>query len=71
MADGFSPIKRKCTYWRERPNEEDRFDSRVKKPDQRIECSCFIEGRMWPATASTIPSDCPERYRCRYYIKHA
>jgi hypothetical protein len=70
MADGFAPIKGKCMYWRERLYEDDRFDSRIKKDDKRIECSCFVEGDLWPATVSTIPPDCPERFHCRYYIRH-
>jgi len=69
MADGFSPIKGKCTYWRETLVEDDRFDSRVKKADKRVLCNCFVEGNTWPATVSTIPRDCPETYHCRYYIK--
>jgi len=70
MADGFAPIKGKCTYWRERFNDDDAFDSRVKKIDKRVECSCFVEGKAWQLTASTIPSDCPDKLHCRYYIKH-
>lgn len=70
MSDGFSPIVGKCNYWRERPNEDDRWDTSVKAPDKRVECSCFIEGKVWYATASDIPGDCPDRFHCRYYIKH-
>jgi hypothetical protein len=69
MSDNYAPIKGKCMYWRECLNEDDRFDSRVKKADKRIECSCFVEGRIWPATAKTLLADCPERYHCRYYVK--
>jgi hypothetical protein len=71
MRDGFAPIGHKCTYWRERSSEDDRFDFSVKKDDKRVECSCFLEGRAWPATESTVPRDCPERLHCRYYIRHA
>jgi hypothetical protein len=70
VTDGYSPIRGKCNYWRERPHEDDRWDMTVKAPDKRIECSCFVEGKVWYATASTIPPDCPERFHCRYYIKH-
>jgi hypothetical protein len=70
MPDGFSPIRGKCNYWRENANEEDRWDTRVKADDKRVECTCFVEGMVWQTTASTVPSDCPERLHCRYYIKH-
>jgi hypothetical protein len=70
MSDGYAPIRKKCTYWREHLNEDDRWDMRLAKADRRIECSCFVEGRTWPATMSTIPADCPERRHCRYYIKN-
>jgi hypothetical protein len=70
MSDGYAPIRKKCNYWRERRNEDDIWDSRLKKADRRVECSCFVEGRLWQATASTIPADCPQRLQCRYYIKN-
>jgi len=66
--DGYSPIRGKCTYWRERMNEEDRHSIMVKKEDKRVECTCFIEGYSWMHTASTVPKECPERFRCRYYV---
>ena len=71
MSDGFTPIKGKCIYWREATNEDDRWETRVKKADKRVDCSCFVEGKGWQATASTIPDDCPDLLHCRYYIKHA
>lgn len=67
--DGYAPIKGKCTYWREALNVDDEWDTRVKKGDRRVDCTCFVEGRGWQATVSTIPSDCPLRDSCRYYIK--
>lgn len=70
MSDEYAPVKKKCTYWREHRYDDDRFDSRVKAPDKRVECSCFVEGRAWQATVSTVPSDCPDRLHCRYYIKN-
>jgi hypothetical protein len=70
MSDGFAPIKSKCTYWREHTSDDDRFDSSVKKEDKGVECSCFVEGRAWQVTVSTVPSDCPEAMHCRYYIRH-
>jgi hypothetical protein len=69
MSDGYAPIRKKCTYWRERCSDDDRFDFRMKPEDKRVECSCFVEGKAWQATASTIPSDCPDRLHCRYYNK--
>jgi len=69
--DGFSPIRGKCLYWRETLDDEDRFDTRVKKEDWRVECTCFVEGNRWLVTASSIPGDCPEKLHCRYYIHYS
>lgn len=67
--DGFSPIRGKCFYWREKLNDEDRFDTRLAKSAWRVQCTCFVEGDLWTYKAAEVPTDCPERYRCRYYIK--
>lgn len=64
----FSPIRGKCFYWREQQNADDVYDTRVKKDERRVECSCFVEGDRWTYTVSSIPSDCPQRLHCRYYI---
>lgn len=64
----FSPIRGKCFYWREQLNVDDVYDTRVKKDERRVECSCFVEGDRWTYTASTVPADCPQRLHCRYYI---
>lgn len=68
--DAYTPIKGKCTWWREIPHDEDSHNMRVKAPDKRITCSCFVEGDVWIVRAEDVPSDCPECRRCRYYIKH-
>ena len=70
MSDGFAPIRGKCTFWRERLYDDDRYDSRIKKADRRVECSCFVEGKAWQVTVTTVPEDCPDKLHCRYYIKH-
>ena len=67
--DAYAPVKGKCTYWREALNVEDEFDVTVKRPDKRVECSCFVEGHRWSHTVSTIPADCPKKLQCRYYIR--
>jgi hypothetical protein len=69
-SEGYAPIRGKCTFWRERAVEDDRFDTRLKKGDKRVECSCFVEGDQWVHTADEVPSDCPSARHCRYYIKH-
>ncbi len=69
MSDGYAPVKGKCVYWRERLNEEDRWDVRLREDEKRVECSCFVEGDIWSVTTSTIPNDCPNRWHCRYYIR--
>lgn len=67
--DGFAPVKGKCMYWRETDNDEDRWDTRVKREDRRVDCSCFVEGMGWSVTQSTVPEDCPLRLHCRYYVQ--
>ncbi|TLM99236.1 MAG: hypothetical protein FDZ75_00560 [Actinobacteria bacterium] len=71
MSDeGYAPIKGKCTWWREMPNEEDRWDVRLKEHERRVYCSCFVEGKGWTVTRADVPSDCPDARHCRYYIKN-
>jgi len=67
--DGFNPIRGKCFYWREQRNEEDKFDSSIKKEDRRVNCTCFVEGDLWTFTVTTVPPDCPQRMHCRYYVR--
>jgi hypothetical protein len=66
--DGFSPVRGKCHFWREQLDADDVYNTRVKKGDRRVRCSCFIEGRGWTYTIDTLAVDCPDRYHCRYYI---
>ena len=70
IMSGYAPVRGKCGYWREAPSEDDRWDTSIKAKDRRVECSCFVEGQRWSFTASTVPADCPEYLRCRYYVKH-
>lgn len=70
MRDSYSPIKGKCTWWREAAVHEDVWDTRIREDEKRVQCSCFIEGTAWTTTRGEVPSDCPESRRCRYYIKH-
>lgn len=69
VLDGQTQIRGKCQFWRERIDEYDRWDRDVKLPDKRVVCACFIEGRLWVATVSTLPEDCPQRDHCRYHIR--
>lgn len=69
--DPYAPIKGKCAFWREHPNEEDVWDMSVKKEDKRVTCTCFIDGDLWMKTASTVPADCPKQHKCRYYVRSA
>jgi hypothetical protein len=68
--DANTPVKNKCTWWREMRNEEDAFDVRLKEHEKRWACSCFVEGDVWIYTKAEIPRDCPNFRKCRYYIKH-
>jgi len=65
----YAPIKGKCTWWREFPNEEDRFDSALRDSDRRVECVCFVEGDAWEYKFKDVPDDCPFYRRCRYHIR--
>jgi len=64
----FAPTRGKCFYWRENPNDEDQWDTRIKKDERRVDCSCFVEGEVWTFTVNSVPSDCPQKMHCRYYI---
>jgi len=71
MSSAYAPIKGKCTWWRERPVEEDIWDTRLKQAERRVHCSCFVEGFYWAVKCAEVPEDCPDRRRCRYYILHS
>jgi len=70
MSDAYSPVKGKCTWWRERAVEDDIYDTRLKEHQKRVSCSCFVEGTAWTFARADVPSDCPDMRACRYYIKH-
>jgi hypothetical protein len=67
--DGQTNVIGKCQYWRERMNEDDRWDSDVKFAAKRVKCSCFIEGTQWDATAGELPDECPASLTCRYHVR--
>ena len=69
-SGGFSPVKGKCTWWRETPHIDDAHDMSVKRPAKRVVCTCTVEGQMWTFVQAEVPADCPESRRCRYYIKN-
>lgn len=71
QRDPYAPIKGKCRWWREFPNDEDTHDPRLKEGQKRVYCSCFVEGKGWTVTKDEVPSDCPEARACRYYIKNS
>jgi hypothetical protein len=64
----FAPIRHKCFYWREQLHYDDQYDMRVKKGQRRVVCTCFVEGDTWTYTEDDVPSDCPQKMHCRYYI---
>jgi len=68
--DAYTPVRGKCTWWREATNEDDRWNMLVKVHDRRIICSCFVEGNLWEYRNSEMPTDCPDARRCRYHIRH-
>lgn len=65
----FAPIPGKCHYWREMLNVDDEYNTSIKAPKKRVDCSCFVEGDMWTFTVETVPNDCPRHMQCRYYIE--
>jgi len=64
----YAPIKGKCSWWREFPNEEDRFNVAISVRDKRVQCVCFVEGDAWEYKLKDLPGDCPFSRRCRYHI---
>jgi len=67
--DAYSPVRGKCVWWREVPNNEDLWDSNVKPDNKRYDCSCFVEGYQWSFIFVELPSDCPKSNACRYFVK--
>ncbi len=70
MSGWYTPIKGKCTWWRESVHDDDLHNAAVKPEDKRVQCMCMVEGRGWTFTSAEVPADCPEHTRCRYHIKH-
>lgn len=70
MSGWYAPVKGKCTWWRESVNEDDEYDTRVKRLDKRVQCMCMVEGKGWTFTQAEVPADCPESRTCRYHIKN-
>ena len=79
MADGrgeravsgwYTPIKGKCTWWRETLHDDDVDNTSIAPHNKRVRCMCMVEGMGWIFTSADVPDDCPESRRCRYYIKH-
>lgn len=67
--DGLSSVNGKCVYWRERMLDEDRWDTSVPLNGKRLRLHCFMEGKGWLVTVGELPSECPDRWRCRYYVR--
>jgi hypothetical protein len=68
-VDAYSPIRGKCTWWRETPDMDDEYDSSIREGEKRIRCLCFVEGRGWGFKVADLPVDCPDMLHCRYYIR--
>jgi len=71
VRDPYAPVRGKCTWWREVPNDADSHDRMLKASDRRVDCSCFVEGSTWTYKESEVPAECPQNRSCRYYIKGA
>ncbi|PKQ16653.1 MAG: hypothetical protein CVT67_04480 [Actinobacteria bacterium HGW-Actinobacteria-7] len=69
MGDAYTPVRGKCTWWREMIVDEDVHNVRLKAGERRVTCSCFVEGKVWSSVEDDVPSDCPDAKHCRYYIK--
>lgn len=69
MRDPYAPIRGKCMWWREVPNETDVHDRMLKASDKRVDCTCFVEGNAWTYKECEVPAECPQSRYCRYYIK--
>ena len=67
--DPYAPLRGKCTWWREIPRDEDRYDVTLKVEQRRVLCTCFVEGYRWEFPSTEVPAECPRANSCRYYIK--
>ena len=67
--DAYSPVRGKCTWWREVILDEDAHNIMIKAEDKRVRCTCFVEGHFWTHRSDEVPPDCPNARHCRYYIK--
>lgn len=67
--DAYSPVRGKCTWWREVPVEEDAHNIMIKPDEKRVRCTCFVEGHFWTHQAREVPEDCPLSRSCRYFIR--
>ncbi|MGV8084352.1 MAG: hypothetical protein AB2L09_12075 [Coriobacteriia bacterium] len=65
----YSPIRGKCMWWRETPDEDDLYNPRISPADKRIRCVCFVEGKGWGFRTAELPKDCPDWRHCRYHMK--
>lgn len=68
--DAYAPIKKKCVWWREVPDAEEQYNTRIKPDDVRVCCTCFVEGYAWAMRKAEVPANCPKSLTCRYYILH-
>lgn len=71
VSSWYTPVKGKCTWWREVIVDDDQYNTSIKLPNKRVKCMCTIEGRGWTFLHSEVPSDCPDSRACRYYIKNS
>ncbi len=71
MSGWYTPVKGKCTWWRESLHDDDVHNDSIKNSNKRVQCMCMVEGMAWTFKSSEVPPECPEGYRCRYYIKNS
>ncbi len=69
MSGWYTPIRGKCTWWRESADEDDEYNANVKVANKKVKCVCGVEGQGWTFIRADVPPNCPEAFRCRYYIK--
>ena len=70
MSGWYTPVKGKCTWWRESLHDDDVDNTTIKQPNKRVQCMCMVEGKGWTLIRSEVPTDCPDSRICRYYIKN-
>lgn len=63
-----APHRGHCMYWRIDSEDTPSF-LRGSSADGTVRVTCDMDGRFWDLEQNEAAlADCPESYRCRYYV---